>query len=34
MSRKHGLDDPAAMASALAGMRDLPAGGRYPNLAG
>jgi AcrR family transcriptional regulator len=34
MSRKHGLDDPAAMASALAAVRDLAAaGGRYPNLA-
>ena len=34
MSHKHGLDDPAAMASALAGMHDLAAaGGRYPNLA-
>ena len=33
MSRKHGLDDPAAMASALAGMHDLAAAdGRYPNL--
>ncbi len=34
MSREHGLDDPAAMASALAGMRELAAaGGRHPNLA-
>jgi AcrR family transcriptional regulator len=34
MSRKHGLDDPAAMASALAAVRDLAAaGGRHPNLA-
>ena len=34
MSRRHGLEDPAAMASALATVRDLAAAdGRYPHLA-
>jgi hypothetical protein len=33
MSREHGLEEPAALASALAAVRDLAAsGGRYPNL--
>lgn len=34
MSRRHGLEDPTARASALAAVRDLAAAsGRYPNLA-
>jgi AcrR family transcriptional regulator len=33
MSREHGLEEPAALASAFAAVRDLAAsGGRYPNL--
>lgn len=34
MNREHGLDEPAALASAFAAVRDLAAAsGRYPNLA-